>query len=382
MTNQTLYLDHAATTPVRPEVRAAMEPFLSERYGNPSSTHGPGRAARSALEEARERVAAAIDAEPGEIVFTGGGTEADNLAVLGRYRGARTEGVHGVVISAIEHSAVRHSAAAAAREGAHVSTLAVDEAGRADLDALHEALQEPVGVVSVMWANNEIGTIQPVAELAARCRERGVAFHTDAVQAVAHIPVSVADVPVDLLSMSAHKFGGPKGVGALYVRSGIELAPLLHGGGQERGMRAGTSNVAGAVGLAEALERAVGELPQEHERLRALRDRLEAAVLDTVDGALVNGAGADRLPHVLSVSLPDIESDILLASLDMAGLAVSSGSACHSGASAPSHVLLAIGAEADAVLRFSLGWPTTDDEIDRAIAVLREVVDRTRGVGA
>jgi cysteine desulfurase len=377
MTEQTLYLDHAATTPVRPEVQAAMEPFLTERFGNPSSAHGPGRAARAALEDARERVAAAIGAEPAEIVFTGGGTEADNLAVLGRWR---TTG-EGVAVSAIEHSAVRRSAAAAAREGARVATLAVDEAARVDLDALYEALQEPLSVVSVMWANNEVGTIQPVAELAARCRDRGVAFHTDAVQAVAHVPVSVRDVPVDMLSMSAHKFGGPKGMGALYVRSGTELTPLIQGGGQERGLRAGTSNVAGAVGLAEALERAVSELPAEAERLRTLRDRLERSVLDLVDGAVVNGGGAERLPHVLSVSLPGLDSDVLLASLDMAGLAVSAGSACHSGASAPSHVLLAMGAGSDAVLRLSLGWPTTGADVDRAIAVLGEVLERARSVG-
>lgn len=377
MTEQMLYLDYAATTPVRPEVQAAMEPFLTERFGNPSSIHGPGRAARAALEDARERVAAAMGADPAEIVFTGGGTEADNLAVLGRWRATG----EGVAISAIEHSAVRRSAAAAAREGARVATLAVDEAARVDLDALFEVLQEPLSVVSVMWANNEVGTIQPMAEMAARCRDRGVAFHTDAVQAVAHIPVSVRRVPVDLLSMSAHKFGGPKGMGALYVRSGTELAPLIQGGGQERGLRAGTSNVAGAVGLAEALERAVAELPAEAERLRALRDRLEQAILELVDGAVVNGRGAERLPHVLSVSLPGLDSDVLLASLDMAGLAVSAGSACHSGASAPSHVLLAMGAGSDAVLRLSLGWPTTEADVDRAIGVIGEVVERARSVG-
>ncbi|MFO7893978.1 MAG: cysteine desulfurase family protein [Longimicrobiales bacterium] len=378
MTENTIYLDHAATTPVRPDVRAAMEPFLAERFGNPSSTHGPGRAARAALEDARERVAAALGADPVEIVFTGGGTEADNLAVLGRWRAARA----GVVVSAVEHSAVRHAAGAAAQEGAAVATLAVDEAGRVDLDALDEALHEPVSVVSVMWANNEVGTIQPVEEVAARCSAHGVTFHTDAVQAVGHIPVSVGDVPVDLLSMSAHKFGGPKGVGALYVRSGTDLAPLLHGGGQERGVRAGTSNVAGAVGLAEALERAVADVPAETSRLSALRDRLEGTLLEAVDGLEVNGAAAERLPHVLSVSIPDVDSDVLLASLDMAGLAVSSGSACHSGASAPSHVLLAMGAGADTVLRFSLGWPTTEAEVDRTIGVVLEVVERARSVTA
>ena len=378
MTDDTLYLDHAATTPVRPEVRDAMEPFLADRFGNPSSSHGPGRAARAALETARERVAAALGAEPDEIVFTGSGTEADNLAVLGHWR-ARGGGV---AVSAIEHSAVRRAAASAAREGAPVATLAVDEAGRLDLDALTETLQGDTRLVSVMAANNEVGTIQPVAEIAAWCREHGATFHTDAVQAVGHVPVSVAGIGCDLLAMSAHKFGGPKGVGALYVRRGTELAPLLHGGGQERGLRAGTSNVAGAVGLATALDAAVAEQAAEARRLRALRDRLESALTGSVEGLVVNGTGAERLPHVLSVAIPDLDSDVLLASMDLAGLAVSSGSACHSGASAPSHVLLAMGVEADAVLRFSLGWPTTEAEIDRAIAVFREVAERARGVQA
>lgn len=379
MTNDsTLYLDHAATTPVRPAVREAMEPFLADRFGNPSSTHGPGRAARAALEEARERVAATVGANPDEIVFTGGGTEADNLAVLGRWRAAGGA----VVISAIEHSAVRRSAASAAEQGATVTTLAVDEDARVDLDALDEALDTSPGLVSVMWGNNEVGTVQPVTDIAARCRERGVTFHTDAVQAVGHIPVSVDDAGCDLLAMSAHKFGGPKGVGALYVRRGTELWPLLHGGGQERGLRAGTSNVAGAVGLAEALERAVSEQASEAHRLGALRDRLEQGLLEAADGVAVNAAGAERLPHILSVSLPDIDPDVLLASLDLAGLAVSSGSACHSGASAPSHVLLAMGAPADAVLRFSLGWPTTEEDVERALAVTRETMERARGVRA
>ena len=377
MTEDTLYLDHAASTPVRPEVRAAMEPFLSDRFGNPSSTHGPGRAARAALEEARERVAAVLDAESDEVVFTGGGTEADNLAVLGRWRA----GGEGIALSAIEHSAVRRSAAVAAREGASVATVAVDEAGRLDLDALDEALESPRSVASVMWGNNEVGTVQPVAAIGDRCRTHGVTFHTDAVQAVGHIPVSVGDAGCDLLALSAHKFGGPKGVGALYVRRGTELAPLVHGGGQERGMRGGTSNVAGAVGLAEALERATAD-GEEAARLRALRDRLERALDDAVDGLVVNGRDADRVPHVLSVSLPGIGSDVLLPALDLAGLAVSSGSACHSGAAAPSHVLLAMGVEADAVVRLSLGWPTTEADIDRAIAVFREVVERARGVPA
>lgn len=377
MTGDTIYLDHAATTPVRPGVRTAMEPYLADRFGNPSSTHGPGRAARAALEEARERVAACIDAEPEEVLFTAGGTEADNLAVLGRWRA----GGGGVALSAVEHSAVRRAAAAAAREGAPVTTLAVDEAGRLDLDALDEALRGDLGLVSVMWGNNEVGTLQPVAEVAARCREHGVTFHTDAVQAAGHVPVSVREIGCDLLAVSAHKFGGPKGVGALYVRGDTELAPLLHGGGQERGLRAGTSNVAGAVGLAAALEETVSDQLEEAERMAALRDRLQSA-LEAVEGLSVNAGSTDRLPHILSVSLPETDPDVLLASLDVAGVAVSSGSACHSGAASPSHVLLAMGARTDAVIRFSLGWPTTASEVDRAAAVFLEIVDRARTVEA
>jgi cysteine desulfurase len=378
MTDPTIYLDHAATTPVRPDVRAAMEPFLTERFGNPSSSHGPGRQARAALERARERVAAVLGAAPDEILFTGGGTEADNLALLGRWRVAGGS----VVASAVEHSAVRRAAAQAAREGARVTTLAVDEAGRLDCGALDEALRDRHAVVSVMWGNNEVGALQPVQKVAALCRQRDVVFHTDAVQAVGHVPVSVQDVPCDLLAMSAHKFGGPKGVGALYVRRGTELAPLVHGGGQERGMRAGTSNVAGAVGLAEALERATADGVEEAKRLRGLRDRLESGLREAVDGLVVNSADAERLPHILSVGLTDVDPDVLLASLDLGGLAVSSGSACHSGVSAPSHVLLAMGVRPDAVVRFSLGWPTTEGDIEQAESIFIDVVERARGVVA
>lgn len=373
MPDATLYLDHAATTPMRPAVRAAMEPYLADRFGNPSSAHAAGRRARAALEEARERVADALGAAPGEIVFTSGGTEADNLAVLGRWR----TGGRGVALSAIEHSAVRLAAAQAAREGAAVTTVAVDESGRLDLGALDEALEDPHSVVSVMWANNEVGTVQPVREVAERCREEGVVFHTDAVQAVGHVPVSVADVPCDLLSLTAHKLGGPVGVGALYVRDGVELEPLIFGGGQEAGLRSGTSNVAGAVGLAEAVARATTEVTDEAARLAKLRDRLEGALLEALPGAEVNGAGT-RLPHISSLSLQGVEPDVLLASLDLAGLAISSGSACHSGAASPSHVLLAMGRERDAVIRFSLGWSTRLEEVDEAVRRFLEVVERVR----
>lgn len=376
MTEEIIYLDHAATTPVRPEVREAMTPFLADRFGNPSSTHAAGRAARAALEEARERVAGALGAEPSEVVFTGGGTEADNLAVLGRWR-ARGGGV---AISAVEHSAVRGSAGRAAVEGAALTTIAVDEDGRLDPGALEEAIREPLAVVSVMWANNETGTIQPVNRVAELCRERGITFHTDAVQAVGHLPVSVRDVPCDLLSLSAHKFGGPRGAGVLFVRSGTALEPLVYGGGQERGLRAGTSDVAGAVGLAAALDRTVADRPSEAERLGRLRDDLEARIMTAIEGVSVNAAGADRLPHVLSLALDGVEPEVLLPALDLAGVAVSAGSACHSGASAPSHVLVAMGRTPDAAIRFSMGWSTTAREVERAGDVFVDIVERTRTV--
>ncbi len=375
MSQRIIYLDHAATTPVRPEARAAMAPFFGDRFGNASSVHGAGRRARGALEDARERVAELIGAEPAEIVFTSGGTEADNLAVLGRWR---TAGL-GVAVSAIEHSAVRHAAAQAAREGAGVTTLAVDENGRVDVAALDEVKVEPHSVVSVMWANNEVGTLQPVRALAERCREGGIVFHTDAVQAVAHHPVSVREVPCDLLSLSAHKFGGPQGVGALYVRRGVDLDPVFFGGGQERGIRPGTSNVAGAVGLASALSAAVRDLDGEVERLRTLRDRLETRLLEALPGASVNGGG-DRLPHLLSLSLEDLDPDLLLPSLDLAGLALSSGSACHSGASTPSHVLMAMGRHDHPAVRFSLGWSTVVEDVEEGADRFIEVVNRIGAV--
>jgi cysteine desulfurase len=378
MNERMIYLDHAATTPVRPETRAAMEPYLSERFGNAASTHAAGRAARSALEESRERVAGALGAARSEIVFTASGTEADNLAVLGRWR--TTGG--GVAVSAVEHSAVLEAASQAAREGAAVTVLAVDERGVVDLDALREALDTPHAVVSTMWGNNEVGAIQPVAAIAELCRERGAVFHTDAVQAVGHVPVSVAEVRCDLLTISAHKFGGPQGVGALFVRRGTDLAPLILGGGQEGGLRAGTSNVAGAVGLADALERAVSGLAEEAARLGGLRDRLERTLRNAVDDLTVNGPVAPeaRLPHILSIGLDGVDPDVLLPALDLAGIAVSSGSACHTGAAAPSHVLVAMGVQRDTVVRFSLGWSTTAEDVEAAAATIARVVDQVRAV--
>jgi cysteine desulfurase len=376
MSETMIYLDHAATTAVRPGVLEAMEPYLRDRYGNASSAHAAGRAARAALEESRERVAAVLGAQRSEILFTGSGTESDNLAVLGRWRAAGG----GVAVSAAEHSAVLEAASQAAREGAELTVVAVDGSGLLDLDALGEALESPVTVVSVLWGNNEVGTIQPVAAIAELCRSRGAAYHTDAVQAVGHIPVSVADAGCDLLSLSGHKFGGPQGVGALFVRRGTELAPLIRGGGQEAGLRAGTSNVAGAVGLAEALERAASALSEEASRLTSLRDRLQDALVAAVPGLTVHGPPASeaRLPHVLSVGVDGVDPDVLLPALDLAGVAVSSGSACHTGASSPSHVLLAMGVQRDTVLRLSLGWTTTRQEVDEACATVARVIGELR----
>ncbi len=375
-----IYLDHAATTPMRSEVREAMEPFLTERFGNPNSVHARGREARIALEEARERVASALGARPDEIVFTGGGTDADNLAVLGRSRADRRNGGSGAVVcSAIEHSAVLESGRAAAEEGTPLCVLGVDADGQVDPSALTEALAEPASVVSIMWGNNEIGSLQPISVLASISRDAGVPFHTDAVQAFGKVRVRVDETAVDLLSVSAHKIGGPKGVGALFARDGVELVPVVHGGGQERGLRAGTQDVAGAVGLGVAAELAAAEQERENARLARLRDRLEAELRARVPELQVNG-GPERLPHILSLALLGTDPEPLLLSLDLEGIAASTGSACHSGAASPSHVLLAIGrpAQGEAWIRFSLGLASTDADIDEALARIPPVVGRVR----
>ena len=382
---QPIYLDHAATTPLRAEVRAAMKPYVEERFGNPASAHGWGRTARVALEESRERLAAALGARRGEIVFTGSGTEADNLAVIGRLRAVRRAGGGSVVAcSAIEHRAVLAAVAAVAAEGGEPGVLGVDAAGVVDTGALDEALRARPAVVSVMWGNNEIVTLQPVARLAERCAEAESTFHTDAVQAFGKVRVRVDEVPVDLLSVSAHKIGGPRGVGALFVRDGVRLEPLLHGGGQEAGLRPGTVDVAGAVGLATAAELAVAEAAALGARLGALRDRLERELAARVPQLEVLAADAPRLPQISSLWVP-VERDALLMSLDMEGTAVSAGSACQSGGGAASHVLAAIGRETDvegAAGRISLGWTTTEAEVQRVIEVFPRVVERIRALAA
>jgi cysteine desulfurase len=374
-----IYLDHAATTPVRPEVVDAMVPLLSGGY-NPSSLHAEGRAARAVLDSAREAVARVLGAAPREVVFTGSGSEADVLAIVGAARARAPRGRH-VVTVATEHHAVLHAVDVLERDGWRITRLPVGRDGLVDSAAFVAALTAETTLASVMLANNEIGVIQPVAQLARLARERGVLFHTDAVQAAGWLPLAVDDLGVDLLSLSGHKFHGPKGVGILYVRRGTPLEPLIVGGGQENGLRAGTENLAGIVGFAAALTLAEAERSTTVPRVAALRDRLEAGILAAVPGVVVNGAGAPRLPGNLSVAFAAAPSDALLIRLDLGGVAASAGSACAAGSLEPSHVTAALGLSADyrlGVIRFSLGRGTTEAEIDEVLQRLPSVVADVR----
>jgi cysteine desulfurase len=374
-----IYLDNSATTPVRPEALEAMLPFLGQRFGNPSSVHRWGREARAALDEARTRLAAVIGARPSEIIFTRGGTEADNLAVFGRVRCGKGAPL---VCSAFEHRAVL-AAAMAAVDAPKLHVVPVTGAGLIDEDAFQGALLTSPCLVSIMWVNNEIGTIQPMDRIAAACREQGIPFHTDGIQALGKLRVRVDEVPIDLLSISAHKFGGPKGVGALYVRRGTVVAPLVHGGGQERGLRSGTEDVAGAVGMAVAAELAETEREEVMARLAELRDRLENSLRARIPDLVVNGAGAPRVGSISNISFPGTDPEALLLNLDLEGIAASSGSACSSGTFAPSSVLSAMGLREDLAtssLRLSLGRQTTSEEIDRAIEITARVVHRVRSL--
>lgn len=379
----TIYLDHAATTPLRDEVREAMAPHFADDFGNPSSVHGPGRRASTALEEARETVAGCLGAEPGEIHFVRGGTESDNLAVLGRADRVRLhEGRAPVVVtSAVEHRAVLDAARAVEEEGGRAVTLGVAPSGALDLEALDGALTDAPAVVSVMWVNNEVGLRLPVEEVARRAREAGSVVHSDAVQAVGKVPVRVDEVPVDLLTLTGHKIHGPRSTGVLFVRAGTELRPRLFGGGQERGLRPGTQDVAGAVGMARALDLAVEEREGAAARMAGLRDDLEAELRERIPGLRIHGAEGPRAPHVLNVGVPEVDLESLMVGMDLAGVAVSSGSACSSGAHRTSHVLDALyGADAEGVapLRFSLGRTTTADEIARAADATVRTVERIR----
>jgi len=374
------YVDHAATTPARREVVEAMRPYFSEFGFNPSSAHTEGRAARAALDRARASVAAVLGARPLEIVFTAGGSEADNLAVLGVARAQRGAGRR-IVTVATEHRAVLHAVELLRDEGYAVSVLPVDENGALDPADFEAALGAGTVLASVMLANNELGTLQPIPALARIAHEHQTIFHSDGVQAPGRVPLDVDDLGVDLLSLSAHKFYGPKGVGLLYVRSGTPLAPLIVGGEQEAGLRAGTENVAGAVGLAAALELAAREQPAESVRLRALRDRFEAGILATVEGVRVNAATGPRLPNVSSLAFAAVDGVTLAIRLDLAGVAVSTGSACAAGSIEPSHVIAAIGGPAWAArgtVRFSFGKLSTEQDVDALLGMLPTILASLR----
>jgi cysteine desulfurase len=376
-----IYLDHAATTPVRVEAVAAMAPFLGMTFGNPSSIHGIGQEARRALDDARDTVARAIGALGEEIVFTSGGTEAVNLALTGVFLASRDEGRNHIVTVATEHHAVLDTCDFLRTLGAEVTVLPVDGEGRVDPAAVAAAIRPATCLVSVMAANNEIGTLGPLAEVVEVARSGGVSLHTDAVQWIGALPFNLSAIGVDLLSLSAHKFGGPKGAGALFVRRGVRLTPWLHGGGQERGRRAGTENVAGIVGMARALELAVAEIPSEAPRLTRLRERLWEGVQATIPDVMLNGHPTQRLPNNLNVAFAGVDSELLLLNLDLAGIAASAGSACTAGSLEPSHVIEALGASPERLrgsIRFSLGRGTREGEIETVLERLGEIVERLR----
>ena len=378
MTEHRVYADNAATTPLRDEVLEAMLPWLRESWGNPSALYRQGREARRAVEGARRSVAAVLGADKNEIFFNSGGTEGDNTALRGVISALR--GRH-MVTTAMEHHAVLRTAEALAAQGCEVSYVQPDRTGHVSAADIAAALRPDTALISVMTANNELGTLQPIREIAALARERHIPFHTDAVQAAGHMPLDVRDLGVDLLTLSAHKFGGPKGVGVLYLRRGTPLTPLLTGGGQERGIRSGTENVAGIVGLARALELSAGEAKSEFRRLSALRERLTAGVL-ALPHVRENGGG-ERLPGIANFSFTAIEGEYLAVYLDNAGIAVSPGSACAAGNEEPSHVLTAIGldrAAAKGGLRISLGRENTEADVDAILAALPPAVEKLRAM--
>jgi len=381
-----VYLDHAATTPVDPEVAEAMARALRETSGNPSSIYAEGRAARALVDGARTAVAAAIGAEPAEIVFTSGGTEADNLALRGALKARKGDGKDGLVVSAIEHHAVLDTAHDLERsDRVRVTVVGVDRDGRVDPRDVARAIDDRTGLVSIMHANNEIGTIEPIAEIGRICQERGVAFHTDAVQTVGALDFDVRRLPVDLVSINAHKFYGPKGVGALYVRRGTRLATMQTGGGQEKGRRTGTENVAGIVGLGIAMRVAAARRGAESARQAKLRDRIIDDVLARVPAAVLNGHRTERLPNNANFCIDGVEGESLIVALDLEGFAVSSGSACTSGETEPSHVILALGVDrelAKGSLRVTVGRATTDADVDAFLAALPRVVERLRSASA
>jgi cysteine desulfurase len=378
-----VYFDYNATTPVSPDVLDAVVAVTRDQFGNPSSVHHFGQRAKAALDEARAAVAALINAEPSEVVYTSGGTESDNFALRGVAEALEPTGRKHLIASAIEHEAVLNTLKALGRRGWQTTLLPVDQTGIVDPERLRAVISNETALVSVMHANNEIGTIQPVAQLAAIAHEHGALVHTDAVQSVGKIPVDVRSMGIDLLSLSAHKFNGPKGAGALWIKRGTRMQPILTGGKHERSRRAGTENAPALVGMGVAARLAQAKLDAEGMRVGRLRDRLEEEILRTVPGTMVNGTRSPRVPNTTNISFERVEAESLLIALDLDGIAVSTGSACSSGTLEPSHVLRAMGFSAHRTqnsLRFSLGLFSTEEEIDRVVAVLPGIVEKLRGL--
>lgn len=376
-----VYLDHSATTPIRPEVVEAMQVALTEDFGNPSSVHGYGRAAKKALEEAREQVAELIGAQPNEIIFTSGGTEADNMALIGTALANQKKGKH-IITSSIEHHAVLDTCRWLEKNGFEVTYLPVDKDALVRVEDLLAAIRDDTILISIMHVNNEVGTIQPIEEIGKIAKEKGIIFHTDAVQSIGKIPVNVDDLQVDLLSASAHKIYGPKGVGCLYVRKGTRIQPIHFGGGQERKRRPGTENMPGIVGFGKACELARKELPEE-QKLVVLRDKLIDGLLERIPDCQLNGHRTKRVPTNVNVSIRYLEGEAMLLSLDLKGIAASSGSACTSGSLDPSHVLLAMGIcheIAHGSLRMTLGRGNTEEDIDYVLEELPKIVERLRSM--
>lgn len=376
-----VYLDHSATTPVDQRVLEAMLPFFSMDFGNPNSLHAWGRKARQAVDQARDEVSRLINAEPSEIIFTGGGSEADNIAIKGVALAKKDKGRH-IITSAIEHHAVLDTCKWLEKEGFDITILPVDEYGTIRPEELRKAIRPDTILVTIHFANNEIGTVQPIEQLGNICREQGVLFHTDAVQAAGHISIDVKKLPIDLMTMAAHKMYGPKGVGALYIKKGVKIVPLIHGGGQERGLRSGTENTAGIVGFGKAAALASDRLAKdEPEKERNLRDRLIDGILEKIEDAMLTGHRTERLPFHASFCFRYIEGESLLLRLDALGIGASSGSACTSGSLEPSHVLLAIGLPheiAHGSLRLTLGKDTSEEDIDYVLENLPKVVESLR----
>ena len=380
---KTTYMDYSATTYVKPEVLDAMMPFFTEKFGNPSSFYGISRETKMAVDNARAQVAKAINCDPNEVYFTGGGSEADNWAIKGIATAHMKKGNH-IITTKIEHHAVLHTCEFLEKFGFEVTYLDVNEEGFVDLKQLEEAITDKTILVSIMFANNEIGTIQPIKEIGALCREKKVLFHTDAVQAVGSVPVDVKEMNIDLLSLAGHKLYGPKGIGALYIRRGVRIDNLIHGGGQERGRRAGTENIPGVVGLGKAIEIATENIEENRARLTVLRDKLIDGILERIPYARLNEPRGDkRLPGNSNISFEFIEGESILLSLDFEGICASSGSACTSGSLDPSHVLLAIGLpheKAHGSLRTTLGAASTEEDVEKLLNELPPIIERLRNM--